>query len=409
MSTDAASAKKHIQSVLGAIVLSRDALPYSEEFEQIFINYAGSEPHKVTRQQFWRLLSNLCKRGGQRGKKRGSPAPILTHQQSDILRLLLVGRLGDRDALPYTTNFDNIRKQFNHSSNQKLSDMDFWRAVCGLCKQQMRLDTARMFEQSVASLTKGLNDFNNTSDVGRPAAVLISLLHACEILLKAGLLHRGCSIRDTTSGYAYSLETCLNKATNDGKLSFMSAAECIPIRVLNGFRDQAQHYFVEISEQLLYTVSQSTVTLFACLFARLFAVSLSERLPRRVLPLSTSPPESICIIMDEEFAELKKLLKRGRQSDIISAEAKLRSLLAMNLAVEGKPTQVPTDDLAAAQKIIINSTSWGDVFSGIAQLKMTVDGTGVNVSLTIQKHDGLPVFITRPGENPDATLTVKKS
>jgi len=408
MTADTVTAKKHIESILASIVLSRDSLPYSEEFERLFAEFAQLGNRTVTRQQFWRLLSNVCKKGGQKGKRKGPPAPVLTHQQNDILRTLLVGRFGERDSLPYTGDFSNIKNQFNSTSGIKLKDADFWRAMCGLCKQQTRLDANRLLDQSIASLTKGLNDFNNTSDVGRPAAVLISLLHACEMLLKAGLMHRGCNIRDTASGYAYSLDTCLSRAVNDTALKFMSAEECLPIRVLNGFRDQAQHYFVAISEQLLYTVSQSTVTIFGQLLARLFAVSLSDKLPRRVLPLSTTPPESICIVMDDEFTEIKKLLKKGRQCDILLAEAKLRGMMAMNLAIEGMPTQVPGHDLAAAKKSVAVSENWGDIFPGIAQVKMTVDGTGVNVSLTIKKHDGLPVRITRSGEIPDATLTVRK-
>ena len=45
--------------------------------------------------------------------------------------------------------------------------------------------------------------------------------HACELLLKAGLIQRGCDIRDA-SGHTWSFEQCVNKATDEGEVKFLS-------------------------------------------------------------------------------------------------------------------------------------------------------------------------------------------
>lgn len=277
--------------ILKRTEFSRDALPYSEEFERHFAEYTGAASAVVTRQQFWQSLSSAAKKGGWKGKKRGEPAPALTHQQADALRQLLAGRLGGRDSLPYSPDIDAVRQQFNKATGLSLAERAFWRAVCSVCKQPLRPDVERLLSQAVDSLTNGVDHFNRSSDQGRQASVLIFLEHACEILLKAGLLQRGSDIRDGATGYTISFDNCLNRGADDGDVKFLADDERATLRVLNGLRDQAQHYLVDVSEQVLYTVAQSTLTLFGKLVARLFGISLAERLPRRVLPLRpTRPP-----------------------------------------------------------------------------------------------------------------------
>lgn len=397
-----------IKEILKQTELSRDALPYSEEFERHYAAFTKAIGI-VTRQQFWRLLSNAAKRGGWKGKKRGEPAPALTHQQADSLRQLLAGRLGGRDSLPYSPDFDAIRQQFNKATGLPLEDRPFWRAVCSVCKHPLRPDLERLLTQAIDSLTNGVDYFNRSSDRGRQASVLILLQHACEMLLKAGLLQRDCDIRDRATGYTLSFDNCLNRATDDGNLQFLSYDERATLRVLNNLRDQAQHYLVDVSEQVLYTVSQSALTLFGKLVSRLFGISLSERLPRRVLPLSTDPPTSIHMVMDEEFTQLKRLLNdAARVHNKLQVEAKLRCLLAMDRAIDGKQSNVSTQDFDEARQRVAQAAAWDEVFKGIARLQMTSDGSGVGVALTIQKQGGIPVRIVCDGEDPSATVAVRK-
>lgn len=249
------------------------------------------------------------------------------------MRQLLAGRLGGRDSLPYSPDIDAVRQQFNKATGLSLAERAFWRAVCSVCKQPLRPDVERLLSQAVDSLTNGVDHFNRSSDQGQQASVLIFLEHACEIFLKAGLLQRGCDIRDGATGYTISFDNCSNRGTDDGDIKFLVDDERATLRVLNGLRDQAQHYLVDVSEQVLYTVPQSTLTLFGKLVARLFGIALAERLPRRVLPLSTDPPTSIHMVMDEEFTQLKRLLADAGEEEAVRAEAKLRCLIAMDRAL----------------------------------------------------------------------------
>lgn len=400
--------KQNVTSeILQSTQWTRDALPYTDEFETFYSKYVSQTGEKLTRHKFWRMLSNAAKRGGWKGKRRGEPAPDLTLQQCDVLRLLAVGKLGSRDSLAYTSDLDEIRRQFNAATGLSLTQRQVWRTLCNLGKKSHKPDVEALLIQAVDSLILGIEHFNRPSERGRLASVLIMLDHAAEMLLKAALLDRGSDIRNPKSGFAHSIEFCLNRATDDGQIKFLSADERRTLQVLNGLRDQAQHYLVAVSEQILYTVAQGTVTLFAELLAKLFGRPLCDHLPKRVLPISVNPPRDIQVLMDDEFTQLKELLKDGT-IDRTASEPRLRSLLAIDRALNLEATQVSDDELKAVAESIQKTSDWERVFKGIAQVKLTTDGSGVDVAIHLTKKDGIPVRIATDGDDPQAVIAVRK-
>ena len=161
------------------------------------------------------------------------------------------------------------------------------------------------FKAPVESYEDALSHIRRLKAIGAPSVKSYNQQRrdARQMLLKAALLERSGDIRNPTNGFTHSIEYCLNKATNDGEIKFLSGDERQTFQVLNGLRDQAQHYLVDVSEQILYTVSQGAVTLFADLLPRLFGIPLCSRLPKRVLPISVNPPQDIHILMDDEFTD----------------------------------------------------------------------------------------------------------
>jgi hypothetical protein len=57
-------------------------------------------------------------------------------------------------------------------------------------------------------------------------------------------------------------------------------------QAINGLRDAAQHYILQISEQQLYVHMQSGVTLFSDILNNVFGIKLSDRLPQKSSPYS---------------------------------------------------------------------------------------------------------------------------
>ncbi|MEW4530119.1 DUF3644 domain-containing protein [Maioricimonas sp. JC845] len=400
------SPKDAMRVALDSTELTRDALPYTDEFERLYSRHTQVSGERLTRHQFWKKLSNAAKRGGWKGKNRGEPAPGLSLQQLDVLRSLAAGKLGRRDTLVYTSDFDEIHRRFNSTTGLTLTPHQIWRSLCNLAKKSHKPEIERLLKQAIDSLVLGIEHFNRPSECGRVASVLIMLDHSVEMLLKAALLDRGADIRNPKNGFAHSLESCLNKAANDAQIRFLSDDERRTLQVLNGLRDQAQHYLADVSEQILYTVAQGTVTLLAELLPRLFGRHLTDHLPKRVLPISINPPHDIQILMDDEYSQLKSMLSKS--SDTSTLEPRLRSLFAIDRALNLQPTQVPDGELKEAATLIQQNANWDEVFKGIAQVKLSADGTGVDVAIHITKKDGIPVRLATDREDPQAVIAVRK-
>lgn len=396
-----------IHGIMESTDFTRDALPYTDEFDRLHAEYQKTSGSTISQHDFWRLLSNAAKRGGWKGKRRGEPAPELTHQQYDTLRSHFAGKLGGRDCFPYTQDFDSRLAAFNAATGLNLTHRQLWRALCNAGKEGHRPDVERLLRQGLDSLVLAVEHFNRPSEIGRQASVLIMLDHACEMILKAGFLQRGADIRNPKNGYAHSLEFCVNKATDDGQIKFLSDDQRRTLMVLNGLRDQAQHYLVDVSEQILYTVAQSTVTLLSELLGRVFGRTLAEHLPARVLPISTNPPRDIQLLMDDEFTQLKRLLECG-QDDRLKAEPRLRSLVTIDRALKGQPTPVPDEEYRSIEQAVRASADWTAVFQGVSQVRLATDGVGIDIAIHLTKSEGIPMRVVKDGECPEGTIAIRK-
>ena len=86
---------------------------------------------------------------------------------------------------------------------------------------------------------------------------------AFELLLKAIIVQRRGSIRDVKKeGTTIGFDVCLRKCLCDEKLKCITEDEAVSLQNLNTLRDAAQHYMIDVSEELLYVNAQSAVTLF---------------------------------------------------------------------------------------------------------------------------------------------------
>lgn len=385
-----------IKNILKSTSSTRDALPYTAEFDTLhdtYIKTCGT----IDKHDFWRKLSNAAKRGGWKGKNRGQSAPALTPQQLDAMRTLAAGKLGSRDSLAYSNDLDLIREKFNQATKLELDQHQVWRVLCNLGKKSLKPIVKDLLTQAIDSLVLGIEHFNRPSNRGRTASVLIMLDHAAEMLLKCALVDRGAAIRNPANGYTHSVEHCVNIAASGPEVAFLKDSEQKSILVLNGLRDQAQHFIVDVSEQILYLVAQRTVTVFADLLPRLFGKLLSDEVPMRVLPISVSPPKDIEILMDDEFAQLKNLVE-AQKGDVNAVEPRLRSLVAIDNALKAERTQISDEDFEKTVADINEMDCWKDVFQGISKIDLTTDGSGVNVSIRISKKEGMPVRIANDGE-----------
>jgi len=384
-----------VKAILAAATVARDALPYTDEFDKLYAQHASPV---LSQHDFWRVLSNAGKQGGVSGKQRGQRAPGCTHQDLDVLRQLLSGRFGKRDDLPYTQVFEHACDQFNAATKKNMSRYEVWRVVCKISKQSLPPDVGLLLTQSVDSLVLGIEQFNRPQERCRKTSVLLMLDHAFEMLLKAALIQRGVEMRRADNGYSHGMDFCLNKATDDGDVRFLSNDERRMICVLNGLRDQAQHYLVDVSEQMFYLVAQGTVTLFAAVLSKTFGQLLGDLIPSRVLPISTDPPRDIQILMDEEYAQLQSLFNSVATASE-AEEPRLRSLITVDRALQLEDPHVSDTELEGIKTNVRANSDWSKVFAGIAQVELSTTGGAGQVTIHLTKKCGAPVRLLQNGDD----------
>jgi len=128
------------------------------------------------------------------------------------------------------------------------------------------------------------------------------------MLLKASILQKKGRIFDKTTKYTIGFEKCLRIAVGDGNVRFLTDEQVLTLQTINNIRDAQQHYIIDVSENQLYLYVQSGFTLFRDILRTVFEKDLYEYLPKRVLPISTTPPMSLEVLYDQEIEEIKRLL-----------------------------------------------------------------------------------------------------
>ena len=183
---------------------------------------------------------------------------------------------------------------------------------------RLKKNVAPLLERAIESLTLSIELFNRPAEIGRSHGVLILLQHSFEMLLKSMILQSTGSIHGKGEKYTYGFDKCLSVASEQLKLT--TSDERATLSILDAQRDQAAHYYINISEDVLYVHAQSGVTLFDTLLRKSFSKQLADFLPSRVLPVSTRPPRDLSVLLNSELAEVDRLLAKGRRQGAQAAE-----------------------------------------------------------------------------------------
>lgn len=271
----------------------------------------------------------------------------------------------------------------------------------------MKRESKLLHEKSLDSLFLAIEHFNRPTDRGRVEAVLILLDRAFELLLKASIVHRQGRIRETGGKNTIGFEKCVQKCLSEKKLSILKEEEALTIQMINSLRDAAQHYIIELGEQELYLFSQAGVTLYNDIQGRVFGFALIDQLPSRVLPVTTSPPQSLAALIESEIEDVKLLLKPGARRQI-QARARLRPLAIIEASLAGRRTQPDEGDVDGLLKSVRKGTDWRQLFPGVASLNLSTEGTGLAVSLRLTKNEGEPVVIVPEGTPGATAVAIRK-
>ena len=253
---------------------------------------------------------------------------------------------------------------------------------------KLRREVSLYHERALSSMRLAMEHFNRPYDDGRPEAVLHFALHAHEMLAKAILLNRGRRIQERRESKTISFGKCLNLLDSSGE-KVLDDANKVSLVALSNVRDAAQHSVIVLSEQELFLHAQTAITVFDRVLASEFDHQLADYVPQRVLPISTAPPESLDLLVDGEINQIKGLLKPGRRRTV-EARARLRSLLAVDLAAASEQRMPTPLEVDRAAKRLKEGRRWKNVLPNLAGLSLDATGTGQTYSVRLSKDKTAP-------------------
>ena len=162
---------------------------------------------------------------------------------------------------------------------------------------KLRQQTRVLKRKALTSFITAAEAFNSPRDDGRVTKVLLHLQHAFEMLLKAALVQAGKPVFDQATGRSVGFERCVGLAMSDDTIK-LSETDAGTLRAIDAMRDDEQHWFSEVSEQILYLHVRAGVTLFDDILQRVFGERLNSLFPERVLPVSVDPPQDLALLLD---------------------------------------------------------------------------------------------------------------
>ena len=271
----------------------------------------------------------------------------------------------------------------------------------------MKKEVRQLREKAINALVISIDHFNRPWDRGRTEAVLIMLDHSFEMLLKAAIRQRQGKIRRAGENQTIGFNACVRKGLTDANVKFLTDEQALTLRTINGQRDAAQHYLVDMSEHQLYFYAQAGVTLFRDIHDDVFDDSLILELPERVLPVSTTVPKNLCALFDKEVDEIKGLLAPGTRKKM-DAVAKARSLAVLESSVNGNYEQPSDRELTKVCQRLSGGEAWPSVFPGVASINITTELDGPTLSRRLTKNTGTPVQLLKEGERNGAVVAVRR-
>lgn len=266
---------------------------------------------------------------------------------------------------------------------------------------KLRQEARVLKKKAIASLTAAVSAFNSPIEDGRHTLVLLTLQHSFEMLLKAALVQAGVSVFDKKLGRSIGFEKCIELARQCPAIKLRDS-EAGTLRTIDALRDDEQHWFNDVSEQILYLHARAGITSFDEILTRVFADRLGDYLPNRVLPLSLDPPAKLEILLDSEFKAIEALLAPGRRATH-DARARIRALLALESHVN-EETRVSSKDVDRVQNGIRQGQSRSEVFPRLNDLDTRVGGTGATITVHVTKREGAPVRYVSDESSPAAAI-----
>src|SRR5438477_3721036 len=120
--------QEHLQELYDAAGVARDELPYSPKFDEIWQGFQDRTFKNAEREQVFGAILKYV-----RSSSNSASGDVLTSKLSEDqvkhLKGLLPRHAKGGKVLPYSEEFEAVRKEFAKLSGVELSEQEFWQAM----------------------------------------------------------------------------------------------------------------------------------------------------------------------------------------------------------------------------------------------------------------------------------------
>jgi hypothetical protein len=120
--------QEHLQELYDAAAVARDELPYTEKFDELWLGFQNRTFKNAEREQVFGAILKYVRSSGNAATDQ-SGNRNLTDEQAKALKILLTRTIKGGKVLPYSSEFESIRKDFNKQAGLELGERDFWLAI----------------------------------------------------------------------------------------------------------------------------------------------------------------------------------------------------------------------------------------------------------------------------------------
>jgi hypothetical protein len=140
--------QEHLQELYDAAGVPRDDLPYTEQFEQIYVGFQDRTFKNADREQVYAALLKHVRSSSHPSKV--SPPATLSPDQLKLLKSLLLRHGPGGRILPFSDEFTTAKAEFEKAATLTLSEREFWQATLHAAGARRRPPPPRARKAAVA-------------------------------------------------------------------------------------------------------------------------------------------------------------------------------------------------------------------------------------------------------------------
>ena len=118
---------EHLQELYNAAGVSRDELPYTPQFDELWQGFQDRTFKNADREQLFGAIIKYVRSSGNASGQ--ITLPGITDEQIKQLKAILSRHLVGGKILPYSESFQTARAEFNKAAGTSLDEQSFWHAI----------------------------------------------------------------------------------------------------------------------------------------------------------------------------------------------------------------------------------------------------------------------------------------